>query len=67
MEWLLKKCEKLTERYLEDEKFIISFVTMPFWKRLFFGKRIILNHLSYILNKYISGEVPDDKETKSDR
>lgn len=47
--WLMNKCERDQERYMADERFIMEYLEYPFWKRLFFGRQILLNHLNQTL------------------
>lgn len=48
--WLITKCERDQARYIANEKFICDYLELPFWKRWFFGREIILNHLEKLLN-----------------
>lgn len=45
LEWFMKKCERDQARYIADEQFIMEFIKMPWWKRCFFGRKILNDHL----------------------
>lgn len=48
---LLSGSEQLTRRYIENEKFIVSLLDLP-WYKNFFIKNKILNHLRHIMDSY---------------
>lgn len=35
LEWLINRAEESTERYLEDEKFILELASLPWYKKAF--------------------------------
>ena len=47
--WLINKCERDQERYITNESFIVELMKMPFWKRWFFGRSLMLKHLNKVL------------------
>lgn len=49
---LLTMAESFQNRYIENEEFLLAYVTLPWWKRILFGRRIILNHINDVLDKY---------------
>lgn len=51
VEWLIDKLERNTNRYMDNEQFLMSVLVMPWWKRLFIRKHI-LNHLRKITDFY---------------
>lgn len=51
IEWLIDKLERNTNRYIDNEQFLMSVFDMPWWKRLFICKHI-LNHLRKITDFY---------------
>jgi len=47
--WLMNKCVLDQERYIADEEFMIRFMKLPWWKRLFIGNRLINRHLYQVI------------------
>ena len=45
-------CEQSQQRYLDNESFIKIYLSLPFWKRIFYGKYIMNNHLIAMKKKY---------------
>jgi len=41
LEWLLKKTEKCSQRYMEAEKFILELLEMRWYRRIFCFKKTI--------------------------
>ena len=41
LNWLMGKIECTSERYMEAEKMIIEILYMPWWKRLFCGRKLL--------------------------
>jgi len=52
MNWLMNKYEKSSDRYIADEKFIMEYIKLPFWKHVLFGKSMIKKHLEKMLKEY---------------
>ena len=50
--WLFNRYEKCSDRYIDDEAFIMYYMDLPFWKRVLFGNKILMNHLIEIEKKY---------------
>lgn len=52
LEWPIAKMGEYQQRYILTENFLFEYYDLPFWKRWFFGRDIILKHLSkMILNE----------------
>lgn len=49
---LMQRFERCSQRYIDNEKFIVGLNDMPLWKRIFFWRRIILKHTQAMLKKY---------------
>jgi len=41
LNWLMSKMECTSERYMEAERMIIEIIEMPWWKRLFCGRKLL--------------------------
>jgi hypothetical protein len=41
LNWLMKKTEACSNRYMEAEKFILEITEMSWWKRLFLNRKIL--------------------------
>ena len=52
LDWTLKQSDKYNERYMDNEKFLMQYLSFNFFKRLFLGKRMINEHLRKMLIKY---------------
>ena len=39
LNWLMKKTEDCSERYMEAEKFILEIAEMKWYQRVFYGER----------------------------
>ena len=57
--WLVGRCEGLLEkneasanRYIEAESFLCELLRLPWWKRLFFSRRMISLFIKNQLKKY---------------
>lgn len=50
-DWLITKLEKATNRYFDNEQFLMSILDMPWWKRIFIGRKIS-KHLQTIMDNY---------------
>jgi len=51
-EYLLSHAENCSKRYIDDESFVLKLMDMPIYKLIFFRKRIIINHIKKMLEKY---------------
>ena len=40
-EWLIRRNQLLSDRYIDAEKMLIEIMEMPWWRRLFCGKKIL--------------------------
>lgn len=49
---LMTQMEIRSQRYIEHEKFICDYLDMNFFKKLLFGKKIIISHMKNIVEKY---------------
>ena len=49
---LMQRFERSTDRYIDNEQFIKDLYDIPFWKRLFCLKSILLKHTKAMLKKY---------------
>ena len=45
LEWFMSKCERDQARYIANEQFIMEFIDLSWWKRAFFGRKLLNNHL----------------------
>jgi len=50
-EWLILKLEKATDRYIEDELFLTEIMDMPWYKKIFVSKKIII-HFKKLMKQY---------------
>lgn len=50
IEELITELEKKQARLISDERFLVELYTMPYWKFIWFGRGLILNHLKRILS-----------------
>jgi len=41
LNWLMSKIEATSELYMEAEKMIIEIIAMPWWKRIFCGRKLL--------------------------
>ena len=41
MNWLINKCEKCSDRYIEAENFILEIAEMKWYQRIFLNKKIL--------------------------
>ena len=39
--WLMDKVEKSTDRYIDAEKLLLDILDMPWYKKIFSGKKIL--------------------------
>lgn len=44
--------EKLRDRILDHERFLVLYLELPMWKQGFLGKKLIYNHLKRMQTKY---------------
>ena len=52
LEWSLKRYQNSYHRYMSDERFLVKYLNLNFFKRLFLGRRKINEHLRKMLIKY---------------
>jgi len=41
LDWLMKKAEDCSTRYLEAEEFLMEVLKVPWWKKIFLTERIL--------------------------
>ena len=51
MDWLLSQYEMSSKRNIKNEKFLADCLSLPFWKRLFLNKKIIIKHLQSVIKE----------------
>jgi hypothetical protein len=49
---LLREAEIWQERSIANEEFILEYMSLPWWKRLFSGRKPLIEHLIKVYKKY---------------
>jgi hypothetical protein len=49
---IVDKCAEYQQRYIDNEQFMITYLKLPFYKRWFYGNKIIIKYLEETLNQY---------------
>jgi hypothetical protein len=50
--YLVSQIRIASDRYTENEDFLIEYLDWPWWKRLFKGRKPLLDHIQKIHKKY---------------